>query len=307
MSNMNNLTPHTIAQKFVDPGFELLSLTEQVKLLGISRGSLYYQPQPVGLQTLDILNRIDKIHTDWPTFGARKIAAQLTREFRAQGNLEFSIGRKHVRTLMERMGIEAIYPKPNLSKNNLSHPVYPYLLSGLTITRPNQVWGADITYIKMHGGFLYLVAFIDWYSRFIVGFKLSTSLEAEFVLEAAEEARLTYGDPGITNVDQGVQFTSNDFINLWDKELTQISMDHKGRCFDNIFTERFWRSLKYEEVYLKDYQSVHEAKRSISDYINRYNFDRIHEALGYKTPAEIYFNKTNLDNTMSQMKGGSFV
>ena len=304
---MNNLTPHLIAQKFVDPNFELLSLTDQAKLLGISRGSLYYQPNPVDEKTLDLMNKIDRIHTDWPVYGARKIAAQLIREFQAEGNLEFNIGRKLTRTLMEQMGIEAIYPKPNLSKNNLPHPIYPYLLSGLKITSPNQVWGADITYIKMQGGFLYLAAFIDWYSRLIVGWKLSTSLEAEFVLEAAKEAILTYGDPQITNVDQGVQFTSNDFINLWDQTRTQISMDHKGRCFDNIFTERFWRTFKYEEVYLKDYQSIHEAKRSISDYINRYNFDRIHEALGYKTPAEIYFNRTDLGNTMRQVKGGSFV
>jgi len=188
---------------------------------------------------------------------------------------------------MEHMGIEAIYPKPNLSLNTTPHKVYPYLLKGLTISYPNQVWGADITYIKMHGGYLYLVAFIDWHSRFIVAHKLSTTLETEFCLEAAREA-LKIATPGIINTDQGVQFTTPDFTGLWDLERTKVSMDHKGRCFDNIFTERFWRSFKYEEVYLKDYQSVREAEESIRDYIRRYNFDRIHQALDYKTPAEVY-------------------
>lgn len=205
---------------------------------------------------------------------------------------------------MEILGIEAIYPKPNLSKNNLPHPIYPYLLSGLNISKPNQVWGADITYIKMHGGFLYLVAFLDWYSRFVVGWKLSTSLETTFVIQAAKEAMLRYGNPNIANVDQGVQFTAQEFISLWNPETTQISMDHRGRCFDNIFTERLWRDVKYEEVYLKDYQTVWEADRNISSYLDRHNFERLHESLGYKTPAEVYFSKTD---TMRQQEGGSVV
>lgn len=284
MSNMNNLTPHIIGQDFIDPQYTRLSLTKQAELLGISRGSLYYAPVSVGLQTLDLMNRIDKIHTDWPVYGARKIAAQIQRD------TQMVIGRKRVRSLMEDMGIEAIYPKPHLSFNTIPHPVYPYLLSGVTILRPNHVWGADITYIKMHGGFLYLVAFLDWYSRFVVGWKLSTTLETTFVLEAGREA-LTIGIPDITNVDQGVQFTSDDFIGLWNPKRTKISMDHRGRCFDNIFTERLWRTFKYEEVYLKDYMTIFEARNSIDTYFQKYNYERLHQSLNYKTPAEIYYGK----------------
>lgn len=283
MSNMNNLTPHNIATGFLEKGLLNLSLKDQARLLGISRASLYYQPQPVNPEDLDLMERIDKIHTDWPVYGARKIAARLKRD------TGLVIGRKRARTLMEVMSVEAVYPKPNLSQNNTPHLSYPYLLSGVSIIRPNQVWGADIIYIKMHGGFLYLVAFLDWYSRFILGWKLSTALTTEFVLEAAQEAK-TFGIPEITNVDQGVQFTDMDFIGLWNPERTKISMDHRGRCFDNIFTERLWRTLKYEEVYLKDYATVWEAERNIGAYINRYNNERLHEALGYKTPAEIYFS-----------------
>lgn len=282
MSKMKNLTPNMIARQFVDPEYMSLSLTEQTRLLGISRGSLYYQPVPVDPETLDLMHRIDKIHTDWPTYGARTIAAQLRRDTKLQ------IGRKRTRSLMEEMAIEAIYQKPNLSLNTKEHPVFPYLLKGIKSSRPNHVWGTDITYIRLHGGYVYLVAFLDWYSRYIVSWKLSTTLATEFVLEAAKQA-LTVGIPEIMNSDQGVQFTDNDYIGLWDQEKTKISMDHKGRCFDNIFTERFWRTLKYDEVYLKDYQSVREAESNIADFIYRYNTLRLHESLGYKTPAEVYF------------------
>jgi putative transposase len=281
---MNHLTPNTIATQFIDPTYAQLSLTEQVKLLGISRGSLYYTAVPIDPETLALMHRIDKIHTDWPTYGTRTIAAQLRRD------TEIEIGRKRVRTLMEEMGIAAIYQKPNLSKNGASHPVFPYLLKGVKVIRPNQVWGTDITYIRLHGGFVYLVAYLDWYSRYVVSWKLSTTLEQGFVLEAAQDA-LGIGIPEIINGDQGVQFTSHEYIGLWDQERTKISMDHKGRCFDNIFTERFWRTLKYDEVYLKDYQTVWDAKANIGDFIRRYNTIRLHESLGYKTPAEFYFGK----------------
>jgi len=281
---MNHLTPHIIATDFVDPTYEKLSLTKQAEVLGISRRSLYYDPKPVDPQTLDLMHRIDKIHTDWPTYGARTIAAQLRRD------TGLIVGRKRTRTLMEEMGIAAIYQKPHLSKNNAAHPVFPYLLKNVKIIRPNQVWGTDITYIRLHGGFVYLVAYLDWYSRYVVSWKLSTSLDQSFVLEAAQEA-LEIGIPEIINGDQGVQFTSHEYIGLWDQEKTKISMDHKGRCFDNIFTERFWRTLKYDEVYLKDYQTVWDAKENIGDFIQRYNTIRLHESLGYKTPAEFYFGK----------------
>lgn len=298
MSNMNNLTPHLITTNFIDPNYERLSLTQQAALLGISRGSLYYEPVPVDPRTLDLMNRIDKIHTDWPVYGARKIAKQIIKDNKREREeaeklglvvqAEIIIGRKRTKTLMQEMGIEAVYQKPHLSRNSKPHPVYPYLLQGVKASFPNHIWGADITYIKMHGGFLYLVAFLDWYSRFVVGWKLSTTLETAFVLEAANEA-LTLGIPDIANVDQGVQFTNEDFIGLWNPERTKISMDHRGRCFDNIFTERLWRTFKYEEVYLKDYMTIMEARNAIDTYFQKYNYERLHAALDYKTPAEVYF------------------
>lgn len=298
MSNMNHLTPHAIAAGFLEPEYSDLSIRDQVSLLGISRSSAYYQLAPVDPRTLDLMNRIDKIHTDWPEYGARKIAKQIIKdnkkgreEARKKGLVlpeVIIIGRKRAGTLMEEMGIEAIYQKPRLSKNDQEHPVFPYLLKGVSIIRPNQAWGTDITYIRMKGSYCYLVAFLDWYSRYVVSWKLSTTLATDFVLEAAKEA-LTVGVPEIMNSDQGVQFTDTEYIGLWDQARTKISMDHKGRCFDNIFTERFWRTLKYGEVYLKDYQSVWEAERSIGAYIARYNNDYLHESLDYKTPAEVYF------------------
>lgn len=297
MSNMNGLTPHMIAERFIEPGYPGLSLNEQARLLGISRSSLYYQPQSIDPETLEIMNRIDKIHTDWPVYGARKIAAQLRRD------TGIPIGRKRVRTLMQEMGIAAVYPKPNLSKNTKPHPVFPYLLSKLSITRPNQVWGADITYIRLHGGFVYLVAFLDWYARYIVSWQLSTTLSDDFCCQAALQG-LTIATPEIINTDQGVQFTSDDFIGCWDQERTRISMDHQGRCFDNIFTERFWRTLKYDEVYLKDYQTVREAEKNIGDYMHRYNYVRLHESLGYMTPAERYHGKSTITFTRGKFSSG---
>jgi len=191
---------------------------------------------------------------------------------------------------MHQMGIQAIYPHRNLSKNETDHPKFPYLLKGLEITHPNHVWGTDITYIRMAQGFLYLVAFIDWYSRYVLSWKLSTTMDTTFVIEAANEA-LKLGTPDIENTDQGVQFTSQDYFNIWDLTKTKMSMDGKGRCLDNIFTERFWRSLKYEEVYPKNYPAVLDARDGIGNYINTYNYRRLHQSLGYKTPAEIYYGE----------------
>jgi putative transposase len=228
------------------------------------------------------MNRIDKLHTDFPTYGSRTLAAALTQE------IGYPVGRKRTRSLMERMGIEAIYPKPNLSRNDKEHLTYPYLLKGLTINHANHVWGTDITYIKMKHGFVYLTVFIDWYARYILSWRLSTTLETDFCIQAAQEAIERYGNPEIVNSDQGVQYTSHEYEALWDKEKTKMSMDHKGRCFDNIFTERFWRSLKYEEVYLKEYLSVPDARASIGAYIERYNTKRVHQALDYDTPRTRY-------------------
>lgn len=294
---MNFLTPHTIATQFIEFENKKLTLKDQARLLGISRASVYYQPKPIGSQTIDLMRRIDKIHTDWPEYGARKIAKQIRINIKKEVELAlqkqislppiYYVGRKQARSIMEEMGIEAVYQKPNLSKNNAPHPVYPYLLKGITASYPNHIWGTDITYIRMHGTYCYLVVFLDWYSRYVVGWKLATTLETQFVLEAAREALQT-GIPEIINSDQGVQFTDERYINLWNPERTKISMDHRGRCFDNIFTERFWRTLKYGEVYVKDYQSVWEAERSIGAWVTKYNNTYLHESLKYKTPAQVY-------------------
>lgn len=279
---MNYLSPAVISRNFIEEGNGQLTRKDQARLLGISRSSLYYQPRPIDSETLDLLNKVDKIHTDWPDYGARKIRAKLFRDYK------INIGRKRARSLMEDLCIEAVYQKPHLSQNNKPHPVFPYLLKGVPILRSNHVWGTDITYIRLKGSYCYLTCFLDWHSRFVVSWKLSTTLETRFVLEAAKEA-LTIGIPEIVNSDQGAQYSDHRYISLWNPERTKISMDHRGRCFDNIFTERFWRTLKYAEVYLKDYQSVWEAEKSISAYITRYNYEYLHESLGYKTPAEVYF------------------
>jgi len=229
------------------------------------------------------MNQIDKIYTEFPYYGYRRITKQLHRD-------GYEVNHKRVLGLMHEMGIEAIYPKPNLSKNSQPHPVYPYLLKGVTITAPNQVWGTDITYIKMHKGFVYLVAFMDWYSRYVLSWQLSTTLTSDFVVNAAMMA-LGLAQPGIINSDQGVQFTSKDYLDIWDGDITHISMDGRGRCMDNIFIERLWRSLKYEDIYLNDYDSVLAVKDGITRYFDSYNNRRLHQALNYKTPAEIYFER----------------
>ena len=223
------------------------------------------------------MNGIDKIYTAYPFYGSRRIAREL------------GVNRKQVQRLMREMGIEAIYPKPNLSQNSLPHPIYPYILKGVKPMYSNNIWGTDITYIRMNKGFLYLVAYLDWFSRFVLSWKLSTTLEIEFVLEAAKEALANYGKPDIENSDQGIQYTNVQYVNIWKAHDVQISMDGRGRAMDNIFTERFWRSLKYEEVYLKSYETVFEAKENIASYMQFYNYERKHQSHNYKTPAEIYF------------------
>lgn len=295
MKEGSNLKPRDLSLH-IDKSIDL-PIAVQAELLGISRASIYYQRTGVDQEEIDLMNEIDRIYTDCPFYGSRKIAKQLTKD------LKVPVNRKRVKRLMRIMGIEAVYPKPNLSLNNTPHPIYPYLLKGLTINRPNQVWGADITYIRMEKGFLYLVAFMDWFSRYVVSWRLSNTLEADFCLEAAEEA-LILAIPEIVNFDQGVQFTSLENINLWEQRQVKISMDSRGRAFDNIFNERLWRSLKYEEVYLKSYSSGYEAKESIGKYFDFYNFKRLHQSLGYLTPAEVYFRSNNLNLTK---KGGENV
>jgi len=230
------------------------------------------------------MNRIDRLYTAYPFYGSRVMAKNLSSE------VGIPVNRKRIQRLMGNMGLEAVYPKPNFSRNDKPHPVYPYLLKGLDISQPNQVWGTDITYIRLSQGFLYLVAILDWYSRYVLAWRLSNTLDAGFCVEAAQEA-LTYGLPGISNSDQGVQFTSEDWLNIWLTNLVQISMDGRGRCMDNIMVERLWRSLKYEEVYLKNYTSVLEARDGISKYFDFYNRRRLHSSLNYQTPETVYFER----------------
>jgi putative transposase len=226
------------------------------------------------------MNKIDELNTKYPFYGYPRITEDLIRK-------GYFVNEKRIYRLMKKMGIMAIYPKKNLSRNNTDSYRYPYLLKNLDICKSNQVWGSDITYIKMQGGFMYLYAIIDWHSRYVVSWELSNTLEVDFCIRAYKKALLT-SKPEISNTDQGSHFTSKEYINLMTANEIQISMDGKGRCFDNIFTERLWRSLKYEEIYLKDYENGKEAKENIENYFEFYNNERLHQSLGYKTPAEIY-------------------
>ena len=234
------------------------------------------------------MHQIDEIYTKVPFYGSRKIKEQLNR-------MGYSISRKKVQRLMHLIGIEAIYPKKNTSAPQPWHKVYPYLLKDVKIHNENQVWGMDITYIRMYRGWLYLIAIMDWFSRYVISWELSTSLEVEFCLIALETA-LRKGRPIIFNSDQGSQFTSSEFTEMLLKNHIQISMDGRGRAMDNIFNERLWRSVKYEEVYLHEYETVREAKESINRYMNFYNNERLHQSLGYATPSEIYYRNAKNDN-----------
>jgi putative transposase len=259
-----------------------LPLSKQAAAAGISRGSVYYLPKPVCETDLRRMRRIDALHLEHPFAGSRMLRDLLNDE-------GVTIGRKHVATLMRRMGIEALYRKPNTSRRHPKHKVYPYLLRGLTIERPNQVWAMDITYIPMARGFVYLAAVIDWYSRRVLAWRVSISLETAFCIETVEDALARHGKPEIFNTDQGSQFTSADFIALLTKNQIAISMDGKGCWRDNVFIERLWKSVKYEEVYLRAYETVSHAKQSLSRYIDFYNTRRPHSALDRKTPDKVYY------------------
>jgi putative transposase len=258
-----------------------LPVSVQAELLSLSRTSLYYQPVAPSPSELAIKHRIDELYTAHPYYGSRRITAQLRRE-------EVVINRKQVQRHMHEMGLAGICPGPNLSKRRQDHQVYPYLLRGLTMTKPNEVWGIDITYIRLHSGWLYLVAVLDWFSRYIVSWALDQTLELAFVLEAVEEA-LRRATPLIWNSDQGSHFTSPQYTQRLEAAGIKISMDGKGRALDNIFTERLWRTIKYEEVYLKDYHSPRDARQNLTAYLSFYNRERLHQSLGYRTPAEVYF------------------
>jgi putative transposase len=261
-----------------------IPLTQQVELLSISRSSIYYQPKEPSLEEIAIKHRIDEIYTQYPFYGSRRIAEQMKQE----GVL---INRKAVQRHMREMGIVAIYPGPNLSRRQHKEHVFPYLLRNVTVSAPNHVWGIDITYIRMQKGWMYLVAVLDWYSRYVVSWELDQTLEMPFVIAAVENA-LSTAVPVIWNSDQGSHFTSPQYLQLLQKEQVKISMDSKGRALDNIFTERLWRTVKYEEVYLHDYTSPKEARNHLKQYFDFYNQKRLHQALDYRTPAELYSTVT---------------
>jgi putative transposase len=260
-----------------------LPLGRQAEILKLSRSSVYYEPRPVPPADLAIMRQIDELHLNYPFAGSRMLRDLL----RADGVV---IGRALVTTLMRRMGIEAIYRRPNTSKPAAGHKVYPYLLRGLKIDRPNQVWAMDITYIPMARGFVYLAAVVDWFTRRVLAWRLSITMEVEFCIEAVEEARAKYGKPEIFNTDQGSQFTSAAFTGLLLENGIAISMDGRGSWRDNVFVERLWRSVKYEEVYLRAYESVAEARASLGRYLTFYNTRRPHSSLDARTPDHAYFN-----------------
>jgi len=259
-----------------------LPIARQAKALGLSRSSIYYKPRPVSAEDLKIMRRLDELHLEFPFAGARML-----RDFlRQEGVL---VGRRHVATLMKRMGMEAIYRRPNTSKPAPGHKIYPYLLRGVKIERRNQVWATDISYIPMAKGFVYLTAVVDVFSRRVLAHRVSITMEAAFCVEALEEALARHGRPEVFNTDQGSQFTSADFTGVLLDAKIAISMDGKGAWRDNVFVERLWRSIKYEEVYLKAYDSVSEAKASIARYLAFYNERRPHSGLDGRTPDEAYF------------------
>ena len=258
-----------------------VSLSRQCQILGISRSGMYYKPVPVNETDLRLMRLIDKIHLIHPYFGARRISDKLC-------DMGEKVGRKHVRTLMNKMCITAIYSKPRLSKRNQNHRIYPYLLRGMPITRANHVWAADITYIPMARGFCYLVAIMDWASRKILSWRLSNTQDVGFCLEALEEAVARFGVPEIFNTDQGSQFTSESFTEALSSRGVKISMDGKGSWKDNVFIERFWKSVKYEEVYLKGYESLSVARNELKSYLEFYNHERRHQGLDSRTPDEVY-------------------
>jgi putative transposase len=265
----------------IDRRHGALSVARQCELLGVARSSVYYEPVPADPADLDLMRRIDEQYLRTPFYGSRRMTAWLRRA-------GHEVGRKRVRRLMGLMGIEAIYQKPNTSRKHPENKIHPYLLRDLTIDRVNQVWCSDITYIPMAKGFLYLVAVMDWASRRVLSWRLSNTMDAEFCVDALEEALVRHGRPEIFNTDQGSQFTSAAFTGLLAEHGVAISMDGKGRFLDNIFIERLWRSLKYEEVFIKAYATVAEARAGIGGYLILYNDERPHQALGYRTPREVF-------------------
>jgi putative transposase len=262
-----------------------VSLQQQAELLSVSRSSLYYQPLPASAEEIAIKHRLDELYTQYPFYGSRKMTVVLKRTW--------NINRKRVQRYMQEMGLVAIFPGPKLSQPAPGQQIYPYLLRNVTASYPNHIWGIDITYIRLQTGWLYLVAILDWYSRFVVSWALDHTLELPFVLEAVDRA-LAQARPAIINSDQGSHFTSPQYLDRFRAGPTQISMDGRGRAMDNIFTERLWRSVKYEEVYLHDYVTPRQARQGLTAYFQFYNYERPFQTLGYLTPADLYLTRMNL-------------
>lgn len=271
-------------RNMIDNNSSNLSIARQCNLLSVNKSTYYYKQRGLTEQELGIMKIIDEIYTEHPYFGARRMSKYLE-------SYDITIGRKAVSRYYRIMAIEAVYPNLNLSKRNQAHKIYPYLLKDVEVTKVNQVWSTDITYIRMAQGFVYLVAVIDWFSRYILSWKVSISLESDFCIEALEDAIEKYGHPEIFNTDQGSQFTSKNFISVLTGHKIRISMDGKGRALDNVFIERFWRYLKQEKIYMIILNTVKEAKNAISDYMSFYNKKRMHQSLKYLTPEQVHFRK----------------
>jgi len=274
-------------RKWLKANHKDLSIRQQTSLLGLSRSSLYYRPKGVSDYNMQLMNLLDEQYTKTPYYGVEKMTLFL-KEAGHQVNV------KRVRRLLRMMGLEAIYPRPNTSKADTEHQKYPYLLRHMVISRCNQVWSTDITYIRLRQGFVYLMAIIDWYSRYVLNWKLSTTLEADFCIEALKET-LEDGRCEIFNTDQGSQFTSTGFTQELLSADIKISMDGRGRALDNIFVERLWRTVKYENIYLKEYANIRDVKLGLHDYFRFYNEKRYHQSLNYKRPAEIYLGNKKID------------
>ncbi len=260
-----------------------MSVRRQCELLGLNRSTLYYRPAPEPAEDLRLMRRIDEQYTARPFYGSRRMTAWLVQQGEA-------VNRKRVQRLMRVMGLEALYPKPKLSAAGPGHRIYPYLLRGVAVERPDQVWSADITYVPLPSGFMYLAATIDWYSRYVLAWRLSNTLDGSFCQEMLDEA-LSRGRPEVFNTDQGVQFTAEAWTDRLEAAGVKVSMDGRGRCLDNVFVERLWRSVKYEDVYLRGYEGVPALRQGLSRYFAFYNDERLHQSLGYQTPATVYWGR----------------
>jgi putative transposase len=276
--------PPEAKRALIEAAHPQISIARQCDLVGLPRATYYYHTQGESAENLTLMRLLDQQYTDTPYYGIRRMTAWL----RSQG---YAVNHKRVARLLHTMGLETIYPKPRLSQPHPAHRVYPYLLRGVPITRVNQVWSTDITYIRLHGGFIYLVAVMDWFSRYVLSWAVSITMDVSFCLEALDQA-LEVARPDIFNTDQGAQFTSHDFTERLAAAGILISMDGRGRALDNVFVERLWRTVKYEEVYLKDYETPREAMQGLATFFVRYNEWRQHQALDYRTPAAIYFNSS---------------